>query len=405
MALSTEAPVELSRAGVWHAALAGCCASLIGIGLARFAYTPLIPALASAHWFTASGAAYLGAANLAGYLAGALFGHRLTRLFRASTVLRFMMLLTALSLFACVLRELGFGWFFFWRFLSGCTGGAIMVLAAPTVLVATPPSRRGIVGGAVFTGVGLGIAASGTLDPLFLAAGGVEGAWLGLGALALLLTAVGWTGWPKEAAGREARRQQPARQHLTAAVAAVLVEYGLNAVGLVPHMIFLVVFISQGLGRGLTTGSAYWVIYGIGAVAGPLLAGRLADRVGFRTALRLAYVVEAGAVALPALTAGPAWLALSSLIAGAFTPGIVPLTLGRLHDLIPADAARRSAWGRATTAWAVAQAAAAYGYSYLFGRSGSYVLLFVLGAFALVAALLLDLAVAAAGKSRGRGVN
>ena len=398
MALSTQAPVELSRAGVWHAALAGCCASLIGIGLARFAYTPLIPALASAHWFTASGAAYLGAANLAGYLAGALFGHRLTRFFRAATVLRFMMLLTALSLFACVLRELGFAWFFFWRFLSGCTGGAIMVLAAPTVLVATPPSRRGIVGGAVFTGVGLGIAASGTLDPLFLAAGGVEGAWLGLGAVALVLTAVGWTGWPKEAASIAARRQQPPRQRLTLSVAAVLIEYGLNAVGLVPHMIFLVVFISEGLGRGLTTGSAYWVIYGIGAVAGPLLAGRLADRVGFRTALRLAYVVEAGAVALPALTAGPVWLALSSLIAGAFTPGIVPLTLGRLHDLIPADAARRSAWGRATTAWAVAQAAAAYGYSYLFGRSESYVLLFVLGAFALVAALLLDLAVAAAGR-------
>src|ERR1700752_247338 len=57
---------------VWLSALAGLCASLVGLGLARFAYTPLIPALIAAKWFSPSDAVYLGAANLAGYLAGAL---------------------------------------------------------------------------------------------------------------------------------------------------------------------------------------------------------------------------------------------------------------------------------------------------------------------------------------------
>ena len=37
-----------------YAALAGLCASLVAIGLARFAYTPLIPPLIDAHWFTAA---------------------------------------------------------------------------------------------------------------------------------------------------------------------------------------------------------------------------------------------------------------------------------------------------------------------------------------------------------------
>ena len=53
-----------------HAILAGLCATLVGIGLARFDYTPLIPALIAERWFTPSAAAYLGAANLAGYIAG-----------------------------------------------------------------------------------------------------------------------------------------------------------------------------------------------------------------------------------------------------------------------------------------------------------------------------------------------
>ena len=56
---------------LWVSAAAGLCASLVGLGLARFAYTPLIPALIAAKWFTPAEAVYLGAANLAGYLAGA----------------------------------------------------------------------------------------------------------------------------------------------------------------------------------------------------------------------------------------------------------------------------------------------------------------------------------------------
>src|SRR6478609_4761345 len=46
----------------WRAISAGLCATLVGIGLARFAYTPLLPAIIDAHWFSASAATYLGAA-------------------------------------------------------------------------------------------------------------------------------------------------------------------------------------------------------------------------------------------------------------------------------------------------------------------------------------------------------
>src|SRR5690242_3783640 len=60
-----------------RATLAGLAATLVGVGLARFAYTPLLPALIAAGWFPPASAAYLGAANLAGYLAGALVARTL----------------------------------------------------------------------------------------------------------------------------------------------------------------------------------------------------------------------------------------------------------------------------------------------------------------------------------------
>ena len=58
--------------GELRAATAGLCATLVGIGLARFAYTPLLPALIEGGWFSPPDAAYLAAANLVGYLAGAI---------------------------------------------------------------------------------------------------------------------------------------------------------------------------------------------------------------------------------------------------------------------------------------------------------------------------------------------
>ena len=115
--------------------------------------------------------------------------------------------------------------------------------------------------------------------------------------------------------------------------------------GLVPHMVFLVDFIARGLGRGIDAGTRYWVLFGLGAMVGPMLAGALADRIGFGPALRLAFGIQAAAVLVPAISTGPGALGASSLIIGAFVPGIVPLVLGRTHELIPAGgSARQAAW-------------------------------------------------------------
>ncbi len=135
------------------------------------------------------------------------------------------------------------------------------------------------------------------------------------------------------------------------------------------------------------------MVFGLGAMAGPLLAGALADRIGFGRALRLAFAVQAVAVILPVLTQATPWLLASSAIAGAFTPGIVPLALGRVHELLPGDpAAQRLVWGRTTIAWALFQATAAYFDSWLFAHNGGdYRLLFGCGAGALVLALVIDL--------------
>src|SRR5436190_23800952 len=100
---------------IWLSAMAGLCASLVGLGLARFAYTPLIPALIAAKWFSPAEAVYLGAANLAGYLAGALVARELGSRAGSVRALRAMMVLATLSVLACAV-PISFVWFFGWRF-------------------------------------------------------------------------------------------------------------------------------------------------------------------------------------------------------------------------------------------------------------------------------------------------
>jgi predicted MFS family arabinose efflux permease len=366
------------------------CTGLIGIGLARFAYTPLLPAIINAHWFSPSDAAYLGAANLAGYLAGALLGRPISARFSVVSLLRAMMLLATASFFACGF-PLSFAWFFAWRFAAGFAGGAMMVLAAPTVLAHVPPSRRGLAGGLIFMGVGSGIIASGTLVP-FLLRIGLQEAWLGLGALSLVLTAIAWTGWPNNPPPQLPPPEHAHAPH-SAALRALYAEYALNAAGWVPHMIFLVDFISRGLGKGVEVGAMFWVVFGISATFGPILSGHVADRIGFRPALRAAFALEIIAIAVPALnvTNLPMLLA-SSAVVGAFLTGTVTLVLGRIHELLPHHPQeQKAAWSVATIAFALCQAAAAYGLSFVFAKSGGdYQLLFMIGAAAMILALAID---------------
>lgn len=381
-------------ARTFFAMLAGFCASLVAIGLARFAYTPLIPSLIQAHWFTSSQAVTLGAANFAGYLAGALFGRSIANALTNRHALRLMMATATAAFFACA-YPLSISWFFAWRFLSGLSGGAIMVLVATTILPHIPPARRGFASGMIFLGLGFGIAASGTLIPELMHHG-LQATWIGLGAFSLALTALAWFGWPaSNPPVAAAQAGAPSPHHGGASLRLLYAQYAANALGLVPVMILLVDMIARGYGRGADVGAHYWVLYGVAAIFGPLLCGNAGDRIGFGMAYRFALLVQACAAVLLALSANPYVIGVATVALGLSTTGIVPLALGRVHELLPHDhTEQRAAWSRATSAFALCQALAGYGYSFLFSHThNDYALIFACGAFALAVAFMADLAV------------
>ena len=388
-------PTSPSIATPWRLIFAGLCASLIANGFGRFAYSPLIPAQIAAEWFTATETIYFGAANLGGYLIGALSAGPVGRRLPNVPLLRLAMVVATASFFACAV-PLSAEWFFAWRLIVGVAGGYLMVLAAPLILPHVPAERRGLAAGAIFLGVGAGIVASGSLIPILLQFG-VSQAWLGIAVASLFLTVLAWRAWP---ASHERLHEETAseaeRPHDAFLLRALYVEYGLTAVGQVTHVLFFVDFIARGLDKGVEVGAFYWLAWGIGAVVGPLVAGWAADRIGFRVALLLSLVLQAVAVVLPWLSTSPPALLFSSLIIGGFISGSVALTLGRARELAPAGGGAL-AWGRCTASFAIGQAIAAYAYSAIFAHYGDrYLTIFAIGGGAFALAALIDVAVAAA---------
>src|SRR5215472_15842925 len=177
----------------WTLAWPGLCASIAGVGFARFSYTAIIPFLISTGQVTPPEAAYLGAAGLVGYFVGALIAHRLALRIGTTLSIRMGLVLTTLGLGLSAAPG-GFWWLLPWRGLVGVTGGILMVLAPSFLLTQAPPAVRGRTGGIIYAGVGLGaglgsviVAPLGSLSPTL--------AWLGLSLGSALAAAISWHRW------------------------------------------------------------------------------------------------------------------------------------------------------------------------------------------------------------------
>jgi predicted MFS family arabinose efflux permease len=359
-------------------AYAGGGAILAGVGLARFAYVPLFPAMVAAGWVDGAEAGLLGAGNFAGYLIGVLAGRRLAAGIGVPRALDAGMGLAVLAFAACAVQG-GVLWLLAWRALAGMAGGVLMALAGPSVQASVPPERRGAASGIVMTGVGTGVIAGGVAVPLLLA-GGLPAAWLGLAAATALVWALARGSWPDPPA-------LPAEAAVQAAPRAgrLLAAYALSGAGMVPPMVYLSDLAVRGRGLPIEAGSAVWIGFGLGALLGTLLGGRLAQRAGGRRALLVWMGVQVAALAAALVPAWPARV-LAGPVSGFAGVGATAVTLVAAREVAGAQAG--VIWVRATAAYAVAQVGFSFALAALFGATGdSHAAVFGVGLALSVAAL------------------
>jgi predicted MFS family arabinose efflux permease len=336
-------------------ALSGTAATCTGIGLARFAYVPLFPAMVAAGWVDGAEAGLLGALNLTGYLIGVGGARALARRIGVPRALDMGMAFAVLAFAACAWHG-GLAWLGFWRCLAGVSGGMLMGLAGPSVQAVTPPERRGRAGGMVLFGVGGGITLGAVMVPLLLQ-GGVAMAWLGLAAIALLLWLAMRPFWPRPPLSETAPEgSAPPALGITLA-------YALSGAGLVPPMLYLSDLAARGRGLGVELGAGMWVLFGLGCIIGALLGGRAVERWGGRFAILVWMVIQSIALAL-ALPRALWVLVPLGLVSGIAALGITTVALAAARER--AGALAGVIWVRVTAGFAIAQALSGFALAALF---------------------------------------
>jgi predicted MFS family arabinose efflux permease len=305
-----EIPDSGSR--VWLLALALSLGTAAAVGLARFAYALLLPAMkADLEWSYAL-AGGMNAANAAGYLLGAIVAAPVMA--RVGTKRAFVgtLLLTALSL---LFSGVPSGYFALaaLRFVSGASGAVVFIAGGVLAshLASAKPDELGespAVGTALavyFSGGGLGILVSGLGVPALLElgpAGAWRWAWAGLGVAALIAlipagkVALDLPEPPGKPAGEGGRWS-------AWPLLPTFVAYFLFAVGYIAYMTFAVALLAQRGGDTLQT-SLFWAVLGASATASAFLWGRLIGRLRSGQALATVMAVLSVGAIVPLLFGG-----------------------------------------------------------------------------------------------------
>ena len=331
---STAGTMTASRPGTLRVLSGGGLALAAAMGIGRFAYTPILPAMQRSVGFGTGTAGLLASANYAGYLVGALLiavappGMPRRRILVGCLVA--VGITTALM--AGTTDTVAWGVI---RFLSGIASAGVFVLASGLVLGELRRQGRIALAGWLYAGVGIGIAVSGLAVRAGSDALGWRGDWLTLSAVASAAVYPCWRWLPRPDAETALPPAGQRRSHLFPGFALALVfsAYFLEAVGYIVTGTFLVTIVNRTPGRE-ATGATVWIVVGLAAVPAAVLWTATAAHLGLTRALALAYGAQACGILLPILGGVGADYASAILFGGTFI-GITALTLTLAGHLAP----------------------------------------------------------------------
>jgi len=295
----------------------------VGMGVGRFAYTPILPLMEHQAGLSSSMASNLATANYLGYLLGALAGIFVPAVARSRLAARVALIVVIVTLALMPVTVDATAWLAL-RLVAGAASALLFVIATSAMLGRLHRGAQHLVGWG-FGGVGLGIALSGALVLILQSMSTWRAAWWGAAALAAVLSIAAWTLCPEPAGMRTSLRQHGDVPRTHRWFAALLASYTLEGVGYIIAGTFLVAAISQNSPGWLGDGA--WVVVGVAAVPASAMWAYLAHRWSRPTLILVALIVQAIGIALPGLVGGIAPALISAVLFGNTFVAIASLSL------------------------------------------------------------------------------
>ncbi|MGH3583334.1 MAG: YbfB/YjiJ family MFS transporter [Mycobacterium sp.] len=295
------------------------------MGIGRFAFTPILPMMTAHAGLTPQGGATLATANYVGYLAGALAATASPRAARSPVVLRASLITLVITLLAMPLPDSPIQWTVL-RLLAGFTS-ALVFVGAVNLMMDQLRHHSPHLAGWGFSGIGIGIAASGLVVFALPANADWRSAWWAVGVLAAVLAAGAWaTRHGETAAKMEVANPTPSQQNSGRRRFAVLMAcYTLEGNGYIIAGTFLVAAIEQTTPGWLGNGA--WIVVGVAAAPSAALWAWLSGHFTHPPLLAGALLLQAVGIALPAVASGPAAALAGAILFGVTFVGVSTIAL------------------------------------------------------------------------------
>lgn len=322
--------------------LACVIGGVITVGIARFAYTPMLPEMVEDIGITETIAGFLAAANYAGYLCGALLISCIHNLQLKIKLYRYGLIAAVLTTLCMAATSNEWLWYLL-RFISGLSSAAGILLGAGLLMHWLRQNKAKAELGVFFSSLGIGIVLTAITAQLIKVEYNWDQQWLiyGLLSLLLLFPVMYWfPNFAKSTIGAEYTEHKetqllPSKQFFLTLQAA----YFCAGFGYVVTATFLIAIVEllpgmKGLGWGV------WLLVGIAAAPGCWLWDVYVRKIGLWSSLIQAYFLNMTSTALLLYEPSAMVIFISAIIYGFSFIGIVSMTLSMIGRLYPENASK-----------------------------------------------------------------
>lgn len=332
----------VTRSGVVLAA-SMCAAVIVSHIFGRFSYSLLLPAISDDLVDSFTGAGFLGAAYFAGYMIGVVGVTALSSRVEPIALMRAGLATSAVALAGLALAP-SFITLSAGIFLAGAAGAGIWIPAPAIASSGLPPRHRGLVMGALTATMGGGLLLVSQGTTLYRSAAGDDGLWrpiFGIEAAvtAVILLMVLVVGRRSISRGPDTDADPNARAPMfdlsglqsIPSWALLLASYSVFALVAGSWSQFLGLAMEEDAGFSRSHVNNLYSAFAIGAVPGPLVLGRLSDRIGRNRSLTIAGLLCAVASLMVPLGAEP-FATIAAFVFGAGSFAVPPLTAAAVSD-------------------------------------------------------------------------
>ena len=329
--------------------LAGILALIIGVGLARFAFTSLLPFMLE-DFLSITMTGLLASFNFAGYLSGAIFAVFIKDINQKVFYFRIGMLLCVITTFILGITTNDIIWIIS-RIIAGFGTAMAIIVGSAIVMYKLNMKDKTKAMGIHFSGIGLAIVVTDFISKAVIYLNGTWSlAWIIMSIFGILTTA-----YSLYILSFDSKQKQTVIQYkfnksiFTPLVIILTFAYFTEGVGFVVQATFLPDIINSV--KGLEGYGGYtWTIVGIVAVPSTIILMKLAHKYGSINIIMIAMFLQVIGILLPALTSNIYLNIFSGVLYGATFAGLVSLFMhlgGKLapHNPVILMAAFTSAYG------------------------------------------------------------